>query len=434
MTRVDYFTKQTIEDYQLEGKRVLLRSDLNVPINDLGQVADDYRISASAETILALLEKGCSLVVMSHLGRPEGKVDPHLSLAPVSKKLQQLLHGYQVEFIDECVGPKVEAAVKRLRPGQVLLLENTRFHKEDEDNDQEFAKVLASYGQVFVMDAFGSAHRSHASTTGVCRYLPSIAGLLLQKEVNTIRHAIEGGKRPSVLLFGGAKFDKLHIIKSLLTKFDAVLVGGALANAFIAAKGHKIGQSLCDEDAIYAAQSLVKQANASGTDIVLPFDVVVASKVDSKCQPRLIQLEGEGTVDLLSYPSKVTSQDLEVMPDEKILDIGPQTANYYAGLLASAKTVVWSGTMGVTEIKGLHGLTGPFRHGSNIVAAALSSGIFGHKPFTVVGGGDTIGYVESVSGLKESLAHVSTGGGASLQLIAGQPLPGVDALLDKERV
>jgi 3-phosphoglycerate kinase len=426
------FTKQTIRDIDLSGKTVLLRADYNVPVAD-GKITDDYRIKQSLPTVNYLLEQNVKLIICSHLGRPDGKKDLQYSLFPVAKRLQQLLDK-PVEFATECVGEEAKKAVAGIKPGEVLLLENLRFHSEEEANDDGFAKQLARLADVFVEDGFGVVHRAHASTEGVTRHLPSVAGLLLEKEVDTITNVMQNPEKPLAAIVGGAKIaDKLEILNKFIEMADFVAIGGAMANTFLAAKGVHIGKSLYDKSEVETAKEIMAQAEAEAKKrnfvLAIPHDVVVAEKVDKSAPTRIVELTTHTMADIEHYPGHVPDKAGQINDDEMILDIGPFSASFIAGGIQLANTVVWNGTMGVTETPALHGPIGPTAHGTQTVIEGLL-GEYGHKPFTVVGGGDTVGYLEQRQ-LVGAFGHVSTGGGASLELMAGHKLPGIEALRDK---
>lgn len=429
------FTKQTIKDIDLEGKTVLLRADYNVPLED-GQITDDYRIKQSLPTIEYLLSQNVKLIICSHLGRPSGPDDTSCSLFPVAKRLQQLIDK-PVEFVLDCVGPLAEKASQGLKVGQILLLENLRFHPEEEANDDDFAKQLAGQAEVFVQDGFGVVHRAHASTSAVTKYLPSVAGFLLEKEVDTITNVMQNPQRPLMAIVGGAKIaDKLDILNRFIEIADFVALGGAMANTFLAAQGIEIGESLYEESELIAAKEIIAKAEAAAKNrkfiFAIPFDAVVADKIDKLSETRIVDWRAHFIADVESYPKKPTNSASKVLAHERILDIGPFSGSFIAGGVQLAKTVIWNGTMGVTETPGLQGPIGPYAHGTELVIEALT-GEFGNKPFTVVGGGDTVGYIESRK-LLAGFNHVSTGGGASLELMGGRKLPGVEALLNKAKV
>jgi len=427
------FTKQTITDIDLKGKTVLLRADYNVPLED-GKIADDYRIQQSLPTIQYLLEHGARLVICSHLGRPTGPGDTANSLFPVAKRLQQLVDR-PVEFTTDCVGAARQKAIAGLKPGQILLLENLRFHSEEEANDSKFAKALAEGIDVFVQDGFGVVHRAHASTEAITKFLPSVAGLLLAKEVDTITEVMHKPERPLMAIVGGAKIaDKIEVLHRFIEIADFVAVGGAMANTFLAAKGIDVADSLYDKGDIPIARDIMRKAAAKAKKqrfiFAIPHDGVLAHKIDKAAPTRIVDWSSHVISAIENYPRRVPTSASHVHDHEMILDIGPFSGSFIAGGVQLANTVVWNGTMGVTETESLQGPIGPYSHGTELVIEALL-GEFGHKPFTVVGGGDTVAYVEERK-LVNSFGHVSTGGGASLELMSGKKLPGVEALLDKK--
>jgi phosphoglycerate kinase len=429
------FTKQTIEDIDLQGKTVLLRADYNVPL-DGGKITDDFRIRQSLPTIKYLLGKDVRLIICSHLGRPSGPGDTANSLFPVAKRLHQLLDK-PVEFATDCIGPAAKKAAAGLKPGQVLLLENLRFHPEEKANDIGFAKqlVAASGAEVFVQDGFGVVHRAHASTSAITHYLPSVAGLLLAKEVDTITKVVEQPERPLMAIIGGAKVaDKLEILQRFIKIADFIAIGGAMAHPFLVARGIDIGDSLYDKAELPHAKEILRAAEAEAHKrpfvFAVPHDGVVAEKIDKAASTRIVEWTSHTMADIEHYPHRVPAKAGTVRAREKILDIGPFSASLIAGGIQLAETVIWNGTMGVTETPGLQGPIGPTAHGTQTVVEALL-GELGNKPFTVVGGGDTVGYVGSHH-LTDHFDFVSTGGGASLELMAGHKLPGVEALRGKK--
>jgi phosphoglycerate kinase len=422
--------KKTIRDIDITGKTVLLRTDYNVPMKD-GKITDDYRIKQSLETIEYLLSKDCKIIICSHLGRPKGPKDTDLSLFPVAKRLKQLLDK-DVEFVTDCIGPNVERVISKLKNKQVLLLENLRFHKEEEANDDDFAKQLASNAEIFVQDAFGVVHRAHASTVAITHHLPSVAGLLLEREVDTITKAITDPAKPLITIIGGAKIaDKIEVLTRFIEISDFVAVGGAMAINFLKAEGIDVGDSLIDKDDIPLAKSIINKAeDVSKTrpfNFIIPFDAVVANKVDPLAPTRIVDWSTQAIADIENYPKRPNYRQTEVLSHEKILDIGPFTGAFIAGAIQLSATVIWNGAMGVTETEGHQGPIGPYSHGTDLIVKAMT-GDFGRKPFTIVGGGDTVGYIESHN-LLPAFNHVSTGGGASMELLAGHKLPGIEALL-----
>ncbi len=390
--------KKTIRDVDVQGKRVLVRVDFNVPLKE-GRVGDDTRIRAAVPTIRYLLDRGAAVILMSHLGRPKG-VDDALRMAPVGARLAEIL-GQPVQVLSDCVGPEVEAAVRAMSPGQVVLLENLRFHPEEEKNDPEFARKLASLGDLYVNDAFGTAHRAHASTEGVARYLPAVAGFLMEAELTALGRALEAPEHPFVAVLGGAKIsDKIGVIRNLLGRVDALLIGGGMANTFLKAQGYDVGASLVEEDALPTAKELLEEAHRRGVQLLLPVDVVVADAFSADAARKAVPVG-------------------EVPAGWRILDIGPRTVESFRQALQGARTVVWNGPMGVFEFP-------PFAEGTRAVAQAIvESGAF-----SIVGGGDSVAAVQE-AGLAERIGHISTGGGASLEFLEGRVLPGVQALLDR---
>jgi phosphoglycerate kinase len=385
--------KQTIRDVEWAGKRAIVRVDFNVPLEG-DRITDDTRIRAAVPTIEALRSAGASVVLMSHLGRPRGKRDPKYTLSPVAAHLG-------VSLQQDCVGPEVEAAVRALKPGEVTLLENLRFHAEEEANDAEFARQLAAIGDVYVNDAFGTAHRAHASTEGITHFLPSVAGLLMERELDALGRALTDPERPFVTILGGAKVsDKIGVIENLLDKVDTLIIGGGMANTFLLAQGYHIGKSLAEADKADLARSLLERAHERGVHVALPVDVIVALQMSADVPHRIVGVE-------------------EVPEHEAIFDIGPLTAGYYRASLAGARTIVWNGPMGVFEVE-------PFAGGTRAVAEAVAES----KAYTIVGGGDSVAAIEE-AGLADRISHVSTGGGASLEFLEGRELPGVAALNEK---
>lgn len=427
------FTKQTIRDIDLVGKTVLMRADYNVPLKD-GVITDDYRIKQSLPTIQYLIDRKVKVIICSHLGRPDGKPNPAYSLFPVAKRLQKLL-GQDVEFATDCVGERVRKSVQAMQPGQVLLLENVRFHAEEEANDEAFARELASLADIFVQDAFGVVHHGAVSVSELPKYLPGVAGLLLEHEVDTITNVMEAPARPLMAIIGGAKIaDKIEILHRFIEIADFVAVGGAMANTFAVAQGVDIGSSFYDKLDVPVAKDIIRKAGAQAKKrpfvFAIPHDGVVSETIATNAPTRVVDWSAHLYADIQSYPKRPPLSASHVHAHEKILDIGPFSGSFIAGGIQLANTVVWNGTMGVTETPGLQGPIGPYSHGTELIIEALL-GEFGHKPFTVVGGGDTVGYVQSRN-LVKNFGHVSTGGGASLELMGGHKLPGVEALRDRE--
>ena len=391
--------KQTLRDVDARGKRVFVRVDFNVPLEG-GTITDDTRIRAAVPTIRALMDQSARVILMSHLGRPDGKVVEALRLAPVAQRLGELL-GTPVATAPDCVGPEAERAVAALQPGGVLLLENLRFHPEEEENDQAFARRLASLADLYVNDAFGTAHRAHASTEGVAHLLPAVAGLLMEREIDVMGRALSDPERPFVAIVGGKKVsDKIGVLNNLIEKADRILVGGAMANTFLAAKGIQLGKSYVESDAVETAKSLLTKAETAGKQILLPVDCVVAERLERGV-------------------SSSTTSVYHVPSGQMVVDIGPRTAGLFAHAVESAKTVIWNGPMGVFE-------TPPFDAGTRRVAEALTK----VQGTTIVGGGDSVAALEQ-AGLADKVTHVSTGGGASLEFLEGKTLPGVAALRDR---
>jgi 3-phosphoglycerate kinase len=429
------FKKKTLKDYDIAGKTVLLRADYNVPLNDSGEISSDYRITQSIPTIKALQEKGCKIVICSHLGRPKDADDTDFSLKPVAKRLSKLLE-QTVFFVGDCIGDEVREASAKLQAGQILLLENLRFYSDEEDNDAEFAQdlVSSSGAEVFVQDGFGVVHRAHASTDAVARIIPAVAGLLLEKEVDTITDIMINPKRPFMAIIGGAKIaDKIDIIYKFIEIADIVAIGGAMANTFLKARNLEIGDSLFDNEEIDIATDVMNKAREESLkrDFVfyLPQDGVVSTEIDSKTKTRIVDWDANVIAEIESYPAKPKHATTLVASNEKILDIGPFSGAFIAGAMQMVDTVVWNGTMGVSEIPAIHGPIGPFAQGTELVIDGLV-GKFGHKPFSLIGGGDTTGYIEHRK-MTDMFNHVSTGGGASLELMSGKSLPGVEVLWDK---
>jgi phosphoglycerate kinase len=388
---------RSIADADVRHKRVLVRVDFNVPLRD-GDVADDTRIRAALPTIENLLERGAAVVLLTHLGRPKGKPDPAYSVAPVARRLSQLL-GKPVETTSAVVGAEAERAAATLAPGQVLLVENTRFEPGEEANDPQLAVALARLGEIFVNDAFGAAHRAHASTVGVSQLLPAYAGLLLQREVDALSRLLDEPRRPFVAILGGAKVsDKLAVIGHLLPRVDALLVGGGMANTLLMARGVAVGSSLVEPDRLDEARRLLAAAEERGVPVVLPTDVVVAPDIDS-AETAVVSIA-------------------DVAPNKAIFDIGPETAARYCAEISHARTVVWNGPMGVFERE-------PFAGGTTRIAGCVAAA----DAFTVVGGGDSLAAIEA-AGVAGQIDHMSTGGGASLEFLEGQELPGIAVIPD----
>lgn len=394
--------KKTVRDLDVAGKKVLVRVDFNVPLNDKGEITDDTRITASLPTIQSLLEQKAAVILMAHLGRPKGQVKPELSLAPVAKHLGKLL-GKKILFAPDCVGEAAQAAASKLKPGHILLLENLRFHKEEEKNDMEFAEKLASLADLYVNDGFGVSHRAHASVEGVTHFLPAAAGFLLEKEIQYVGQAVTNPLHPFVAIIGGAKVsDKIGVISNLLDKVDTLLIGGGMANTFLAAQGYKMGKSLVEEDKLDLAKELLAKAKKNKVNMLLPTDLVMAAAF---------------APDAEHVTEKVKNLNQAYMA----LDIGAETSKAYAEALADAKMIVWNGPMGVFEMDA-------FCKGTEAVAKAVAKS----RATSIVGGGDSVAAIEKL-GLAKRITHISTGGGASLEYLEGKVLPGVAALDDLRR-
>ena len=392
--------KKTVRDIDFKGKRVFVRVDYNVPMDKAGKITDDTRMRATLPTLNYLLDQGTSLVLAAHLGRPKGGPTPELSLAPVAASLSLLL-GRKVKFAADCVGPVAETAAAALQPGEVLVLENLRFHPEEEKNDPIFAKGLSVLADVAVNDAFGVSHRAHASVEGITKFLPMVAGFLMEKELDFLGRAVTNPERPYAAIIGGAKVsDKIGVIANLLTKVDVLLIGGGMANTFFAAQGYAVGKSLIEPDKIALAKELITQAKELGVKLLLPTDVVVADKFAADAACRVASVDTIG-------------------PEEMALDIGPATSVAFRAALDGAKTIVWNGPMGVFEMDA-------FAKGTEAVALAVANS----DAVSIVGGGDSVAALEKI-GLAGSITHISTGGGASLEFLEGKILPGVAALSDK---
>lgn len=427
------FTKKTIHDIDLQGKRVLMRADYNVPLNDDGTIGDDFRVQQSVTTIKALLEKDVRLVICSHLGRPEGPKDKRFSLRPVAVRLSELL-GQDVQFVEDCVGAEVEKKAAALQPKQILLLENLRFHNEEEENNEGFAAQLAKLGEVFVQDGFGVVHRAHASTEAITHHLPSVSGLLLEKEVDLITRIMDTPERPLMAIIGGAKIsDKIDVLNRFIEIADFIAIGGAMANTFLAAEGIDVAKSKYEANDVPIAKDLLAQAREKAKKerfvFYVPQDGVVAKVVNKQATTRIVDWDAHVIAEIENYPKRPPESSRTVDDDEMILDIGPFSGAFIAGGIQLANTVVWNGAMGVTETPALQGPVGPFAHGTDLIIDAML-GEYGHRPFSWVGGGDTVGYIEQRK-LTGAFNHISTGGGASLELMAGRKLPGVEALQDK---
>lgn len=392
--------KKTVRDVSVGDKRVIVRCDFNVPMDDEGCITDDRRIRASLPTINYLRDQGARIILVSHLGRPKGKVEKKYSMVPVGKRLGELL-GIDVPVARDVIGEDAKARVKGLKPGEVLLLENVRFHKEETENDPVFARELACMADVFVNDAFGTAHRAHASTAGVASYLPAVAGFLIEKELEMLGSAVENPDRPFTAVLGGSKVsDKIKVISSLLGKVDNLLIGGGMMFTFLKARGLGVGKSLVEDDKISLAVELMDRAKEKGVNMVLPVDTVVAEGFDNDAKHYTVPVE-------------------DIPQDYMGLDIGEKTREVFAGLIANSRTVVWNGPMGVFEMPN-------FAVGTKEIAKAMAE----CKGKSIVGGGDSAAAVEQM-GFADRMTHVSTGGGASLEFLEGKELPGIAVLMNR---
>ena len=395
--------KKTIRDIDVAGKRVLVRVDFNVPLDAEQHVTDDTRITAALPTIQYLLDHRAAVILMSHLGRPKGKAVDTMRLTPVAQHLSALLDK-PVQMAPDCIGPAVEALAKNLQPGQVLLLENLRFHNEEEQNDAEFARQLASLGELYVNDAFGTAHRAHASTEGVTHYMPGVAGFLMEKEINYLGGALENPRRPFAAIIGGAKVsDKIAVLERLISMVDILLIGGGMANTFFKAEGYEIGDSLFEEGKVDVAKELITKARQRGLKFLLPTDVTIADRFAADATHKVVA-------------------STAVSPGWRIMDIGPESIAAFRKALESAQTIVWNGTLGVAEMP-------PFAKGTDAIIEILAERTSAGAT-TIIGGGDSAAAVDQ-AGAAEKMSHVSTGGGASLEFLEGRVLPGVAALQDK---
>lgn len=392
--------KKTIRDISVSGKKVLVRVDFNVPLDENKNITDETRINAALPTIQYLLENGAAVILCSHLGRPKGEFNMKYSLAPVADRLKELFPG-KVTFAEDVIGPSAQAAVANIKSGDIVLLENLRFHAEEEKNDADFAKKLAAYADIYVNDAFGTAHRAHASTAGVAEYLPAVAGFLIGKELDIMGKALENPERPFVAILGGKKVsDKIGVINNLLEKVDTLIIGGAMAFTFYKAMGLEIGKSLLEEEKVELAKSLMEKAQAKGVKLLLPVDTIVADKFGEDANTKNVPRD-------------------QIPADWEGLDIGEKSRELFAEAIKGAKTVIWNGPMGVFEIE-------KFAGGTKAVAAALAQ----CQGTTIIGGGDSAAAVEQL-GYADKMTHISTGGGASLEFLEGLELPGVAALNDK---
>ena len=393
--------KKTIRDIDLKGKKVFVRCDFNVPMNEEREITDNTRIVAALPTIKYLLEQKCKIILASHLGRPKGEVKPEYSLAPVAKELSRLLNK-EVIMAKDVIGPDATEKAKNLKEGEILLLENVRFHREETDNDPEFSKKLAEMAEIFVNDAFGTAHRAHSSTTGIASYLPAVSGFLIEKELKFLGDALNNPERPFVAILGGAKVsDKIGVIDSLLEKVDTLIIGGGMAYTFFKAQGYEVGKSLCELDKLELAKELMEKAKTKGVKLMLPVDTKIGKEFKEDTESKTVKYT-------------------EIPADWEGFDIGKETIKMFTEELKKANTVVWNGPLGLFEFS-------QFAIGTNAIAKVLSE----IDATTIIGGGDSAAAVEK-AGLADKMTHISTGGGASLEFLEGKKLPGIEALLDKE--
>jgi phosphoglycerate kinase len=394
--------KKTVEDIEVKGKRVLLRVDFNVPLNiNTGAISDDSRIRASLPTIKYLVDHKAKIIICSHLGRPEGKIVENLRMAPIAQRLSQLM-GLPVSTASDCIGPEVESKVKKLQEGDILVLENLRFHPEEEADDAGFARKLARLADIYVNDAFGTAHRAHASTVGVAKYLPAVAGFLMEKELKVMEKLLHDPERPSACLIGGAKVsDKIELLQNMLKKVDMLLVGGGMAATFLKAQGYEVGHSLVEDDKLDLAKKLLQEAKEWKVPFLLPVDAVVAGEIKAGAPTKVVPITN-------------------VPAGSHIVDIGPESIELFRNELRKCHTILWNGPMGIYEIP-------QFAHGTRSIASFLST----LDATTIIGGGSSAEVVEEM-GLTDKMTHVSTGGGASLKFLEGVTLPGVEVLLDRK--
>lgn len=390
--------KKTIKDIDVNGKKVIVRCDFNVPLDENRNITDNRRIVGALDTIKYLIENNAKVILVSHLGRPKGEVKKEFSLAPVAKELSKLLDK-EVKLADDVVGESAKKLTSEMAEGDVVLLENVRYDAREEKNDLDFAKELASMADIYVNDAFGTAHRAHSSTAGIAEFLPAVSGFLMEKELNFLGTALENPERPFVAILGGAKVsDKIAVIDNLLRKVDSLIIGGAMANTFIKAMGYNVGKSLCEDDKLDLAKELMEKAKSKGVKLILPIDAKLGKEFDKNTESQIV--------------------DIENVPDDwSIFDVGPKTIEVYKNELENAKTVVWNGPVGLFEFD-------QFAVGTNSVAGILASLT---NAVTIIGGGDSAAAVEK-SGLANKMTHISTGGGASLEFLEGKKLPGVECL------
>ena len=392
--------KKTVRDIDISGKKVLVRCDFNVPQKEDGTITDNRRIVAALDTIKYLIEHNAKVILCSHLGRPKGEFKKEFSLAPIAQELSKLL-GKEVKLASDVIGPSATELTNNIKEGEVVLLENVRFHREETDNDPEFAKKLASFADIYVNDAFGTAHRAHASTAGVAAYIPAVSGFLIEKEINFMGNALENPERPFMAILGGKKVsDKIGVIEALLEKVDTLLIGGAMAYTFFKSMGYGVGNSICELDKLDLAKEIMEKAKAKGVKLMLPIDTKVGKEFAPDTESKVVKFT-------------------EIPDDWEGYDIGTETIKMYVEELKKAKTVVWNGPLGLSEFD-------QFAVGTNTIARALADS----DAITIIGGGDSAAAIEKI-GLSDKFSHISTGGGASLEFLEGKKLPGIECLLDK---
>lgn len=392
--------KKTVKDIDVKGKKVLVRCDFNVPQKEDGTITDNRRIVSALDTIKYLLDNGAKVILCSHLGRPKGEFKKEFSLEPIAQELSKLL-GKEVKLAKDVIGESAEELTSNIKEGEVVLLENVRFHREETDNDPEFAKKLASFADIYVNDAFGTAHRAHASTAGVASYLPAVSGFLIEKEINFMGDALENPKRPFMAILGGKKVsDKIGVIEALLEKVDTLLIGGAMAYTFFKSMGYEVGNSICELDKLDLAGEIMKKAEEKGVKLMLPVDTKVGKEFDPNTESKVVKYT-------------------QIPENWEGFDIGPETIKMYVEELKKAKTVVWNGPLGLSEFK-------QFAAGTDTIAEALAES----EAITIIGGGDSAAAIERM-GLADKFSHISTGGGASLEFLEGKKLPGIECLLNK---
>lgn len=393
--------KKTIRDIDLKGKKVFVRCDFNVPLDENGNITDNRRIVAALPTIKYLLDQNCKIILASHLGRPRGEVNPKFSLKPVATELSKLL-GKEVKLAEDVVGPSAKELTSNLKEGEIVLLENVRFDAREEKNDESLSKEFATMAEVFVNDAFGTAHRAHSSTAGVAEFLPAVSGFLIEKELEFLGSALENPQRPFVAILGGAKVsDKLGVIEALLEKVDKLIIGGGMAYTFFKSIGYSVGKSICELDKLDLAQELINKAKERNVKLVLPIDNVIAKEIAPDAENKVIDSDN-------------------IPEDWEGLDIGPKTVELFKEELKDAKTIVWNGPVGFSEYE-------IFANGTRSIAQALAEK---EDAVTIIGGGDSAAAIEKM-GLSDKMTHISTGGGASLEFLEGKKLPGIECLLDK---